>query len=196
MNAPRVSLTSWEQTTSFAPLAALGFFVRQQDLAAPFRARLHFAQPVHTASPELALLDLFVSILAGCRSVGQINVKIRPDRVLARAWGRSCFYEQSTIARVLDGCPVSQVQQLRAGTEALYRWLGQAPHHAWAHQALIVDIDLTGLPAGPQAVGSTRGYFSGKRGRAADNYVGSGLRNITKASPPCSIRATRPARRS
>lgn len=53
---------------------------------------------------EAGLLDLWVSILAGCRSVSHVNTHIRPDLVLAQAWGRPRFHEQSTLARILDDC--------------------------------------------------------------------------------------------
>lgn len=172
LSKPRISLVKFEETTRFAPLVALGFFVREEDLLSPIFSRLEFTQPTHTEHPVEALVDLWVSILAGCRSVSQINTQIRPDLVLAHAWGRPGFAEQSTVARVLDVCQEEQVSQLRAGVEAIYRWIGRALHHPWAETALLMDIDLTGLPAGKSAQGSTKGYFSGKKGLAAGSCVG------------------------
>ena len=169
---PCISLASLGKVTSFAPLVALGFYVREQDLLAPLFTRLQFEHPAHVEHPELALLDLWVSILAGCRSVSGVNTRIRPDLMLAEAWGRRRFHEQSTLARVLDACQPQQVSQLRAGVEAIYRWIGQAPRHGETLTPLVMDIDLTGLPAGPHAEGSTKGYFSGKRGLADDRCVG------------------------
>jgi hypothetical protein len=151
----------------FAPLLALGYYVREQDLLAPVFSRLCFEQQTHVKEPEAALLDLWVSILAGCRCVSHVNTHIRPDKKLAEAWGRTRFHEQSSLARVLDVCQERQVAQLRAGVEGVYRWSGQAPRHVWSGTPLLVDIDLTGLPAGRQAEGSTKGYFSGKKGLAA-----------------------------
>ncbi len=181
-SAPRLSLVPFERTTCFAPLVALGCFVRDHDLLAPLTSRLHFEQPMHTRYPSAALLDLWVSMLAGCRAVAQINTRLRPDRLLAQAWGRECFAEQSTVARVLDGCAATQVAQLREGVEQLYRWLGQAPQHAWRTAPLLIDIDLTGMPAGRQAEGSTPGYFSGKRGPAAGNCAAWAPPTTTKVS--------------
>lgn len=164
---PRIKLTSLENMTLFAPLVALGFWAREQDILAPVFSRLRFEQPAHIKHPEIALLDLWVSILAGCRSVSHVNTHIRPDLTLAQAWGRGCFHEQSTLARVLDICQTEQVEQLRAGVQGVYQWIGQAPRHPWSTEPLLVDIDLTGLPAGRQAEGSTKGYFSGKKGPEA-----------------------------
>jgi hypothetical protein len=164
---PRISLAHLENMTLFAPLVALGYYVREQDLLAPIFSRLQFEQRTHVKHPETAILDLLVSILAGCRSVSHVNTHIRPDKMLAQAWGRTRFHEQSSLARVLDVCQDKQVAQLRTGVEGVYRWLGQGPRHVWSATPLLVDIDLTGFPAGRQAEGSTKGYFSGKRGLVA-----------------------------
>jgi len=176
--------------TLFAPLVALGFYIREWDLLTPIFSRLKFEQPTHVAYPGAALLDLWVSILAGCRSVSHVNTRIRPDGTLAQAWGRGRFHEQSVLARVLDACQGEQVSQLRQGVAAIYRWIGTAPHHQWCIRPLIVDIDLTGLPAGRQAEGSTKGYFSGKRGRAVGKYAGWEPPVMMRASRRCSIQAT------
>lgn len=180
-NTPRIVLAPLEQTTLFAPLAAVGCWVREMDLLGPVFSALRFDQSMHTVHPEAALLDVWVSMLAGCRSVSAINTTTRPDRLLAQAWGHACFAEQSTVARVLDACRVEQVSQLRDGVETIYRWIGQAPHHPWMVCPLTLDIDLTGLPAGRQAEGSTKGYFSGKKGGAVDSYVASAPPTTTRA---------------
>jgi hypothetical protein len=180
-HTPRIVLARLEQSTFFAPLVALGFWVREMDLLTPVFAALRFGQPLHTVHPQAALLDLWVSMLAGCRSVSAINTTVRPDCLLAQAWGRSCFSEQSTIARVLDACRGEQVSQLREGVQGLYRWIGQAPRHPWGLFPLTLDIDLTGLPAGRQAEGSTKGYFSGKKGGAVDSCVASAPPTTTRA---------------
>ena len=70
--------------TQFAPLVALGFFVREYDLLSPMTSRLAFAQATHPEYPVEALLEVWVGMLAGCRSIWQINTKIRPDPVLAQ----------------------------------------------------------------------------------------------------------------
>jgi hypothetical protein len=187
---PKITLVPLGHTTLFAPLVALGFYVREQDLLAPVFSRVRFAPGTHSTHPATALLELWVSMLAGCCSVSHINTKIRPDQLLAQAWGCPGFLEQSTVARILDACQVDQVAQLRAGAEVVYRWIGQAPHHPWAGSPLLIDIDLTGLPAGRQAEGSTKGYFSREKGGAAASCAGSRPPITTRVSPPCCIPAT------
>jgi hypothetical protein len=131
-------------STTHAPLVALGFWVRQLDLWAPIQSRVQFTQPTHTTEPVHALLDLAVGILAGCEVVAQVNTTIRSDPLLAQAWGRDAFAEQSTIARVLDACQPLQIAQWRQANEATLRWLGQVYRHAFAQDWLRLDVDLTG----------------------------------------------------
>ena len=168
---PRITAVRMTKATQYAPLCVLGEYVKQQDLLSPMKNRMKFPERMHIKEPLYAVLDLWISILAGCRSVSQVNTKIRPDHLLAKAWGRDKFHEQSTLARVLDNCTEEHVTQLRAGVESISRWIGQVGQHPWHEKALMVDIDLTGMPAGRQAEGSTKGYFSGKKGRAAGSYV-------------------------
>jgi len=188
---PRIRLIERDQSTQYAPLVALGYYIREQDLFSPIFSRLEFPEHMHTKAPGMALQDLWVSILAGCRSVSQINTRLRPDHVLARAWGRKSFCEQSTIARVIDACQGEQVSQLQQGVEQIYRWIGQAPAQVKADRPCVVDIDLTGMPAGRQAQGSTKGYFGREKGGAGDSCAGLEQRIMTKWWPPCSILATR-----
>jgi hypothetical protein len=170
-SAPNISLAAMEEATQFAPLVAIGSYIRTVDLLSPVYSRLRFLHSTHTEKPVEALIDLWVSIMAGCRSVRQINSKTRPDLTLALSWGRKQFAEQSTVARVLDSCRAEQVAQFRAAGESMFNWLGQTPRHDWS-RPLTIDIDLTGLPAGRQAIGSTKGYFQ-KKGGVVANCVAS-----------------------
>lgn len=167
---PQITLAPLDGVTQYAPLMALGFSCREQDILSPIFSRLKFPPGLHTEHPENALLTMFVSLLAGCRSVSQINTKIRPDLTLANAWGMPRFVEQSTVSRVLEQTQNEQIEQLRAGAEAIYAWIGQAPHHHW-ESSLVIDIDLTGLPCSAKAEGSSKGYFSEKKVAMDDSYV-------------------------
>lgn len=65
------------------------------------------------------------------------------------------------------------VEQLRTAINTIYVREGQAMHHDYASKGLLMlDIDLTGLPASKQAEGSCKGYFSGKTGGADGNWHG------------------------
>jgi hypothetical protein len=159
---PSVS-TATLNTTRYTPLLVLGWWVTHHDLFSPIRSRVQFSTPTHTAQPIEALLDLLVGLLAGCEVVAQVNTTIRSDPLLARAWGRTQFAEQSSIARILDAATPIQVAQWRAANQATLRWIGQIGQHSFARDMLLLDLDLTGLAASARAQGSQKGYFSGKK---------------------------------
>jgi len=186
---PRFIIAPLTGITRFAPLVAFGFMCCNHDLWSTIFDRLRFPSGMHTEHPEEALLGLWVSILAGCRSVSQINTAIRPDLVLAQSWKQSCFAEQSTVARTLDQLRAEQIEQLRAGVESISAWIGQATHHSCS-EYLLNDIGLTPLPASKHAEGSTKGYFSEKRGAMGGNYVASALLNTMKSLALYSTPAT------
>lgn len=189
---PLITLAPLEGATQYAPLVGLGFACREQDIFSPIFSRLKFPKGLHTEHPENALMSLFVSMLAGCRSISQINTKIRPDLALANAWGMSRFVEQSTVARVLEQTKQEQREQLRSGIEAIYHWIGQAPRHNW-EASLLIDIDLTGLPCSAKSEGGSKGYFSEKKAAMDGNYVGLAQPSMMRALAPCFTQAIRSA---
>lgn len=147
--------------TGFAPLAVLGycltharFFESLQEIDMGIKAVQH--------EPYQKLQDVVVSVLTNCSSIRQVDFRMRPDLVLAEAWGRHQFAEQSTLADTLNAFTPSSVEQLRHATQAIYQQHGRALHHDFS-EPLWLDTDLTGVPASPRAEGSQKGYFSGKR---------------------------------
>jgi hypothetical protein len=177
--------TATLNTTRYAPLLVLGWWITQHDLFSPIRSRLQFHMPTHTSQPVEALLDLLVGLLAGCEVVSQVNTTIRSDRLLAQAWGRVQFAEQSTIARTLDAATALQVTQWRAANEATLRYLGQVGQHCFAQDMLLLDLDLTGLPASAQAEGSQKGYFAGKKTALDANLLASQPQPHEKSCSHC-----------
>jgi hypothetical protein len=164
---PVVCLSALKGRTSYAPLVGVGHYVRAHGILAPLLTEVEFTRRASVHAPMETLVDLWLSMLVGCRSVAQVNSKLRPDRTLAVGWGRRHgFAEQSTIARVLDSMCHSQVEQLRQAVTVISRQIGASRQHDWS-SPLLVDIDLTELPAGVQAAGSTKGYFQEKGGAGA-----------------------------
>lgn len=157
-----VRLAEMSDETSFAPLGVLGYCLTRTQFLAPVWANL--ALPLKTVdhAPQAKLLDLLVSILAGCRAIVQVNTRLRPDIALARAWGRERFAEQSTLARTLDAFSSAEVAELRHGSEALFRRESRVLGHDFVHDWLWLDIDLTPLPISKHAEGSTKGKFNRK----------------------------------
>ncbi|MCP4935334.1 MAG: hypothetical protein GY927_14320 [bacterium] len=122
-------------------------------------------------TPTAKLQDMLVSILAGNNAVSQINTRLRPDVALAAAWDRKQFAEQSNIAKLLDRLTPPHLEQLRQGSQCLFRRYGQTIYHDYRTHWLLLDLDLTGLQASRRAEGSCKGYCSGKRNRYGRQLV-------------------------
>jgi hypothetical protein len=93
-----------------------------------------------------------------------LNSRLRTDLALAQAWGRQQFTDQATITRALDAFAVVQIDQLRAGSEALFRRESLSLQHELAADWLWLDIDLTPLPISNHEEGSSKG-LSGEKSR-------------------------------
>lgn len=185
-----VRLVPMPMETAFAPLGALGYcLMRTHFLDALWQT---LALPLKTVDhrPQDKLADVLVSLLSGCRAMAQINTRLRPDLALACAWGRPQFADQATLARTLDAFDAVQIEQLRRGSEALFRRESRSLRHDLDAEWLWLDIDLTPLPISKHAEGSSKGKFGEKTDTGA-NWHGCMRRSITR---PC-FRGSIPAGR-
>jgi hypothetical protein len=157
-----IRLVDLPNDTSFAPLGVLGYCLTRSHFLLPVWADLHLPFKMVDHAPAAKLQDLLTSVLAGCRSISDVNCLLVPDRALARAWGRERFADQSTLARTVDAFDTSTVQQLRQGSERLFRQESRTLRHDFARAWLWLDIDLTPLPISQHAQGSTKGKFNQK----------------------------------
>jgi hypothetical protein len=152
----------------------LGYCLTRTDFFGPLR-EVNLNIKAVRYRPEQKLQDIIVSILANCSSVKQSDLRIRPDGVLAEAWSREQFAQQSTLADTLDAFTLQSVNQLQAATPKVYLQHGQVMHHDFT-DLLMLDTDLTGLPASRHAQASEKGYFS-----SAKNTYG---RQLVRVSAP------------
>lgn len=170
-----------KEQTNFVPLGVLGYCLTRAHYFDPIFSEIQLPLKTVTHAPKDKLLDLLVSILAGCRSVAQVNTRIRPDLVLAQAWGRPQFAEQSSLMRTLDIFDEVCLTQLRQGSEALFRRESRTLTHDFERDWLWLDIDLTPLPISKHAEGSSKGHM-GEKTQPVDNSLGFMLLNTGK---PC-----------
>jgi hypothetical protein len=199
-------LAAMPRNMQAAPWAALGSFLPQQDVFAPLREHVQLACKTVSHTPPEQWLDRVVSMLADGASRTPINTRRRPDPALAAAWGRARFADQATRPRVLEALTPSAVAQLRTAVEQRYRRAGQVLPPLLAHAPLVFDIDLTGLPAGRHAEGSTKGDFSGEQPAGGAHAPGSAPRRtmtvwyrwsrpaISPRRPGCAPRSPRQSR--
>lgn len=151
--------------TGYASLAALGIKLRKLDVLAPIRQGVHIAQKTVRDTPFEKLSDAFISLLAGAAGLVEINTRLRSDRGLQCAFGRSRCAEQSVVQETLSACTAQTVKQMEDAMKQIYQKHSQGYRHEYHQAYQILDVDLTGLPCGRKAALATKGYFAGARNR-------------------------------
>jgi hypothetical protein len=151
--------------SSRGSLVIVGLLMRQMGIWAVVEKLVHIKQKTVEHKPLDKLLDAFINILAGGQGLVEVNTRVRPDRGLQRAFGRARCADQSQVSRTLDRCTVDNVQQMRQANQEIYRTHGQSYRHDYDRQWQVLDVDMSGMPAGKQGEGVTKGFFSGQKGR-------------------------------
>jgi hypothetical protein len=155
-------LVASKTQTAFGPLCLLGHHLSQEGALEPL-SKVKIVQKSVEHSPTQKLLDALMSILSGCKALYEIDVRVRPDAPLQRAFGRERVADQSTIQRTLNAFTPENVAQLRGAVEAIGRRYSAVFSHDFEREMLVVEVDLTGLRASKNSEDSTKGYFSGER---------------------------------
>jgi hypothetical protein len=148
-----------------ASLVALGMQFQHLNLWTIVKEYVHIKQKVREHQPLDKLLDSFINILAGGNGLVEINTRVRPDHALQLAFGRSGCAEQSTASRTLNACTAENVTQMRTALKVILRLHGQSYDHDYQKDWQVLDVDLTGMPAGRQGEGVTTGYFPNDKNR-------------------------------
>jgi hypothetical protein len=159
---PHFTLKPMAHITGHAPLAVLGYYWQQKGCFEPLERVQPTLKTVYHSPPE-KLLDVMVSILAGYEALSVGSHHLRADLALARAWQRSQFADHSGLSRTLTTLREEDVLWLRRAVTSIYHRLGAAQQHTLASEPLWLDLDLSFLPAGRQAIGSQKGYGAGKK---------------------------------
>lgn len=154
--------------TQFSPhasLAALVAHLKARGIFDVLQSSVQIAQKTVKDSPQDKLLDILLTLLCGTQSLVQLNTLLRADPALQRAAGRTRCAEQSVAQQTLDAATAENVEQLQQVLTTLLGRHSQVAHHAFRADWLVLDVDLTGMPAGKQAEHSVKGYFSSPRNR-------------------------------
>jgi hypothetical protein len=138
--------------------------------------RVKIKQKVIKHTPTDKIKDLLVNILAGGHGVADVNNRVRTDKALQLAFGRSACAEQSTISETLAASTGENVLEFAGALKAIYQKHGQGYRHEYGNTCQVLDIDLSAMVSGEQAEGATKGYFSGhenRRGRQLGRVTAS-----------------------
>lgn len=159
-----------------ASLAAVGLWMQEKGIWKKVEAEVMIKQKTIIHSPQEKLKDVLINILSGGQGLVEINQRVRSDKALQVAFGRKACAEQSVTSTTLNACHEINVEQMQTVLSQIYQEFGQGYQHEYEKQHLLLDIDLTGLLAGKQAEGSSKGYFSGSknaRGRQLGRVMAS-----------------------
>ena len=149
--------------TSRAILCALGAICQERQVLAPLAKMVHINQKVVQYTPVDKLMDAFLAMLCGARTLFATNTTLRPDRAVSLAFGRDGCAEQSTIWETIQACSETNLAELRLALHDIFQAHSQTARHVGEHFVagrLGLELDLSGLRAGKRAEASTKGYFS------------------------------------
>jgi hypothetical protein len=183
-----IGMTNSSTNTQFAPLAVLSAHYQQNHTLDPLKQVL-IPMKKRTFSTDSKLIQILLSILAGCETLSEVNLRLKSEPGLASVWGWERFADQSSLSRTLDALTLMNIDQLRQNTTAIWWANSQIRTHDW-RRFLWLDFDLSGLPCSPGAENSQKGYFSGKKMSLDANWPASAPLTTEKPSGRKCIQAT------
>ncbi len=156
-----ISVADVEFNTQYAPLAALWAAYQADQVLQPLQ-ELPIVMKKRDFTPADKLMQVLLSILAGCETLSEVNTRLKRESYLARACGWPRFADQSNLSRMLDALTLKQIEQLRQRSRQIW-WNGSQIHSRDWRKHLWLDFDLSGLTCSAEAEESEKGYFSGKK---------------------------------
>lgn len=147
--------------TQYAPLVAMSAHYQMKEYLKPLtRVEIPMRRRDFTAADKL--IQILMSILAGCETLSEVNPRLRSEIGLAKLWGWERIADQSSLSRTLDALTQKNIEQLRNSVTQIRRQHSQMKGRDW-RSYLWLDFDLSGLPCSPRAEASQKGYFSDKK---------------------------------
>jgi hypothetical protein len=144
-----------------ALLCLIGQKCHKDRLLAPLHQKLTIKQKTIEHSPSEKLQDCLLAILCGAEAVYQINTLLHSDPAVSRAFGRTKCADQSSIQQTLSACTPINVQPMQTALKTIFLKASKTLTHNFSRTPLVLDIDITSLPAGRHLEGAEKGYFAG-----------------------------------
>jgi len=95
--------------TQYAPPIAIFTDYQENGVLKPLE-EVRFTGKKGDFDPVNKLQQLLLSILAGCRTLSEVNPKLKHEVGLAKALGWPRIADQSTLSRLLDGLTQKQIE--------------------------------------------------------------------------------------
>lgn len=157
----KIDFTSELTNTRFAPLAVLSAHYQDQNILEPLQ-KMQIPMRNRYFEPVDKLIQVFLSILAGCETLSEVTSILKSERMLAAVWGWDHFADQSSLSRTLDVLTQKQIDELRTSNTKIWKSRSQIMARDW-RKYLWLDYDLSALPCGPKAEAAMKGYFGEKK---------------------------------
>lgn len=157
-----------------ASLILMGQRIQQMDVWQMIDEQVQIQQKVIEHTPLDKLKDAFINIMAGGHGLVEVNTRVRTDRALSAAFGRARCAEQSTVSDTLNACSEENVEAMRTALGHIYQRYGAGYGHHYGKEWQLLDVDMTGMPAGRKGEGVEKGYFpkqKNRRGRQLGRVV-------------------------
>jgi len=152
------------ESSSFASLCGISELINSRGIFQCIHQQVKIQQKKVDYSPTDKLVFMVLGIMSGCEVVFDVNVQLRVDQALLRAFGYDNCADQSGIQRTLDVATEENVAQLESALKTI--WDNHNMSVSLLEKTEIVetiDMDLSGMSASRKAEGSEKGYFAGKR---------------------------------
>lgn len=146
--------------TQHTLLCLIGQRCQNENLLEPLHQLVRIDQKSVVHSPVDKLIEQLLLILLAGESVSQINSLLAQEVAVLNSFGRTCCADQSTVQRTLSACTSQNVAQLQQAHALMFERHSRIRHHNFHKRPLVLDIDLTGLPASKHYEGSCKGYFA------------------------------------
>ena len=141
-----------------ASLAMVGMNMQQMGIWEMIRQQVTIQQKIVVHTPLEKMQDAFINIMAGGQGVVEVNQRVKPDAALSAAFGRERCADQSGVSTTLNACQAENVAQMRQAMQTIYRRYGAGYGHHYGCKRQLLDVDMSGLPAGRQGEGVEKGY--------------------------------------
>lgn len=157
--------------SAHASLCLLGSYVRRIGFFTPLEEQVQIQQKTLKYTPVQKLEMFLVTLLAGAKAVSHTNTTVGADPALCMAFGLPGCADQSVIAATLNAATPTDVAALQAALAETFRRFSRARCHDLTQDLLVLDVDLSPLPASRQAEGSERCYMGRCRSKTGRKLV-------------------------
>jgi len=144
----RYELANFDDFSITGFLVPTGHYAQKIGLIDLFKEHLKIKMKTVHHTPVEKIIELFVSMIAGCPDIKTVNNRLVPDKLAAAAWCQKQFADQSRVSEVLHRITPENLIQLEKIFQTLFNEQSLARRHP-PGEWLIVDVDMTGLPVSP-----------------------------------------------